>query len=860
MKKINIIILILFVYNSGFGYQKMSESQIKSIHNSPTRLINDLSGNWDVETNGETYKRFVPFSDSYNDEVILRKVVSLPSDAKEAYSWHLNFSGISNQVEIYWNEQFIGRYFDAIIPFEVKVPEKFITKNNNTLKLIITKNEGLREKFLTNHLFAKKNFIGPIREIFLIGKPQIWVSDLKAKTEFSNNYTNAYMDIDFTVSSSNIQKLIDKINKTDSLKVGFSKKFSFDYQVSLVDKISGVGVASSDLKSAEIESERSLELKNNLYISNPKLWDNSNPNLYELRIKLTKNGKTIDEYIYNYGFRDIKIVRNGDKSELLLNGNSFVLKGVTYIEDYVESGQSISSFKLKEDIENIKKLGANLIRIKYSTPSPYLLYLCNLYGLFLAVDLPIYDQPSTLIKENEIQVILQNHLNQYISSCYPSPAFLMVGLGDGHIDFDVLSNGFKIALNKVKSNYKLLTYQLIPLNSNESFIYKETDIIGLRAISFAGGLDKFSSLLGNKVKQLSGKPIFLDFGVEIQPDNHNGYSDQLSIEYQSYIIQNLYKIAEANQIIGTNYNTYNDYLRETPLMVANNEDMYVNTSGLMSRDRKERMSFASMQAMNNNEKEPLLNTGSFEPYIPYTFIIYSLVLLIALFVILNQFKRFREYMFRSLLRPYNFYSDIRDQRIISISLTVILGLIVSINLGVYLSSIFYFFKHSLGFQYIMMIILNSSILQEVLVKLVWMPDLSVFFISMVSFAFAFLVAGLIKLFSFISPKSITYNDSLILAVWGAIPWLILLPFSVILFRVLLVYHPSLIFFLILLFFVFIWTLSRLAKSISVVFDLRAKYVGFITVTLIIVVVGIVFLYYQVQNSIFSYINYLFNLI
>lgn len=859
MKKIVLLLLIIF-FNNTFAYQKMSQSQIKSIFNSSTRIVNDLSGNWDVEENGNTYKRFVPFSDSYNESITLRKVVSLPPEAKEGYSWHLNFSGISNQVEIYWNEQFIGRFFDGIIPFEVKIPDKFLANNNNTLKLIISKNEGLRAKFLTNHLFAKKNQIGPIREIFLIGKPQIWVSDIKAKTDFSNNYTNAYVDLKFTVSSANIQKLIDKINKTDSLKVGFTKKFNFDYQISIIEKISGVSIASSDIKTADIESERSVNLSNNLYVNNPKLWDNSNPNLYEIKIKLSKNGKDIDEYSYDYGFRNIKIVRNGNKSELFLNGNNFIIKSVTYVEDYFESGQSISSYKIKEDIENIKTLGANVIRLKYSPPSPYLLHLCNLYGLFIMVDLPIYDQPSTLIQNDEIQVLLQNQLNQYISTYYPSPSFLAIGLGDGFIGNNILSETFKKSLNSVKSNYRIFTYQIIPINDKESAIYNLTDIVGLRPISLDNGFEKFSYLLSEQIKKISNKPLFLDFGVEIQPNNHNGYSDKLSIEYQSYIIQNLYKIAVANQLSGTNYNTYNDYLRETPLLIANNENMYINTSGLMSRDRKERMSFASMQAMNNNEKEPLLNTGSYTPYIPYTFIIYSIVLMIVLFVILNQFKRFREYMFRSLLRPYNFYSDIRDQRIISISLTVILGLIVSINLGIYLSSIFYFFKNSLGFQYIMMIIINTGFLQEILVKLVWLPDLSVFFISMVSFAFAFIVAGIIKGFSLFNSRSITFNDSLILSVWGAIPWLILLPFSVILFRVLLVYPISLIFFLLLLFVVLIWTLSRLAKSVSVVFDLKTKYVGIITVSIILISIIVVLLYYQIQFSVFSYFNYLFNII
>ncbi len=860
MRKFIIISILLLVAFNCFAYQKMSESQVKSIFNSTTRIVNDLSGNWDIEVDGQNYKRFVPFSDSYNSEIILKKIVSIPLDTKDSYSWHLNFSGISNQVEVYWNEQFIGRYFDAIIPFEVRIPDRFISKNNNTLKLIIKKNSGLREEFFTNHLFAKKNYIGPIREIFLVGKPQIWISELKAKSDFSNNYTNAYLDIDYTVNAGNIHKLIERINKTDSLRVGFSKKFSFDYQIQLIDKITGAVVANSDIKNAEIESERSLNFKSNIYINSPKLWDYSNPNLYEIKVRLLKNGNTIDDLSYDYGFRDIKIVRNGDRSEIVFNGNDFNLKSISYIEDYISTGQSVSSFRLKEDIENIKTLGANAIRMKYSTASPYLVHLCNLYGILILIDMPIYDQPSSVILRNEIQVLFRNQLDQYISTYCPSPSFWGIGLGDGYIDNNSLSKELKKSLNSLKKDNNIITYQIIPLNNKLSVIYNESDLIGLRAVSLDEGIDKFASLLGSTIKKFSNKPLFLDFGVLIQPNNHNGYSDHLSIEYQSYIIQSLYKLANSNQMSGTNYNTYNDYMRETPLLVTNNQDMYINTSGVVSRDRNERISYASMQAMNNNEKEPLLNAGSFEPYVPYTFIIYSILLILVLFFILNQFKRFREYMFRSLLRPYNFYSDIRDQRIISISLTVILGVIIAVNLGIYLSSIFYLFKNSLGFQYLMILLLHNSILQEVLVKLVWMPDLSVFFISMVSFACAFIVAGFIRIFSIFNPRSMTYNDSLILAVWGALPWLILLPFSVVLYRVLSVYPITLILFITMLIIVFVWTLARLAKSISVVFTLKTKYVGLVTVSIILIIAIIILLYYQIQYSIFSYLNYLLNVI
>ncbi len=354
MKKILVLILFILISDSVYSYQKMTDAQLKSIINSPSRIVNDLSGTWQVEYDGESYSRFVPYSDLSSDQIIITKNVIIPNEAKEAYTWHLYFLGIENQVEVYWNEQFIGRYFDAVIPFELKIPDNLILRKGNKIKLIISKYDGIRDKIQSTHLFAKKNFIGPIREILLVGKPQIWISDIQPKVQFSNNYSNAYLNVGFTISSSNIRNLINNLIQRDSLNVGFSNKLSVNYQVILIDRQSGAQVASSDILSTSIESERSEIMLSKLSLSYPKMWSPNTPFIYDIKVKLTKNDKLIDEINQEFGFKDIKLIRSSNRSTILLNGEELKIKGISYIEDYEKSGQSISANRLKEDIESMK--------------------------------------------------------------------------------------------------------------------------------------------------------------------------------------------------------------------------------------------------------------------------------------------------------------------------------------------------------------------------------------------------------------------------------------------------------------------------------------------------------------------------
>jgi beta-galactosidase len=75
--------------------------------------------------------------------------------------------------------------------------------------------------------------------------------------------------------------------------------------------------------------------KNNLIFSwkweNPKLWDYKSPNLYNLYLKIQKDGKIIDEYKDRFGFREVRI----EGKKILLNEKIFNLRPILlYSEAY----------------------------------------------------------------------------------------------------------------------------------------------------------------------------------------------------------------------------------------------------------------------------------------------------------------------------------------------------------------------------------------------------------------------------------------------------------------------------------------------------------------------------------------------
>src|SRR5581483_4370966 len=63
-------------------------------------------------------------------------------------------------------------------------------------------------------------------------------------------------------------------------------------------------------------------------------------------------------------------------------------------------------------------------------------------------------------------------------------------------------------------------------------------------------------------------------------------------------------------------------------------------------------------------------------------LLYAFGLLLVLFLLINLDRRFREYIVRSLVRPFNFFADVRDRRILPNGQTTLLALICSGAFGI----------------------------------------------------------------------------------------------------------------------------------------------------------------------------------
>jgi len=630
-------------------YYPAADNYLKTLFPSANRYVEDLSGEWERSLDDAKWTPVrLPMADEYREKIYYRKTVSIKTDDFEHYIYHLQFFGVEDEVEFYINNHFVGRYFSSSTPISVRIPNNVIQKDNNQFKLICFAAQSASRLVKQRSLYSKKISTGVVRELYLIGTPSIWVSDLKFSTKFSSNYSSASIHSSIKVSSANLDKLFSN-KANDSVAQKLSVGTAFVIEQFLRNKATGEIVAQSNSATHVLESERITPIEIVLNVQQPMLWTPTTPNLYELSTKISKNGIEIEDYRTTIGLCEIQTRGN----LICLNGNTLTINGVCYVEDFPTNSSMSATEKMENDINSIKTIGANLIRYKFAPPHPYLMNLCNQMGLLVFVETPIYGAPSDILRSDEIVVRMKN-LAELITNFYCGYSCLAaLGIGEGIEETEENSKDYFDKVISVFKTANVLVYKNSYLNSKK-IITNNIDLIGLTDYQGRSNFEEIDNDLKRLTALAGGKPVFLSLGFPIQPNNYDGYSDSRSLEFQAYYIQKVYELFAGAQGACNFIYAYNDYQLASPLLMANNKDQYLFSWGITSNQGAARKGMQTLKALYKNEAAPLVGAGSYSDEAPVSFIAVSIIIFLVLMFMMNRYRRFREYMIRSITRPYNF--------------------------------------------------------------------------------------------------------------------------------------------------------------------------------------------------------------
>lgn len=371
------------------------------------------------------------------------------------------------------------------------------------------------------------------------------------------------------------------------------------------------------LSSSEEESFR----QESPSIAHPELWSPDHPYLYSVRTTLYKDGQAIDQVTNPLGFRWYNF--DPDKG-FFLNGKHLKLNGTNRHQDFPNMGNALSNELHIRDIERIKNMGANFVRLAHYPQDPSVLKTADRLGIIIWEEIPIvnYITPSDAFRQNA-----KTMLTEMISQHYNHPAIMLWGymneilLRDQNDKYP--KNTYHNDVLQLAKNLNHLAHELDPtrvtaMAMHHSELYNKTgiadvpDVVGWNLYFgwYYGNFNDFGKYLDTQHQQYPKRvTIISEYGTSSDSRIHteNPKRFDFSVEYQqSFLESYLPQINERSFIAGSGLWIINDFASER----RQDSKPHLNQKGIVNYNRtpKDVFYFYKSQLSDN----PVLHIASTE--------------------------------------------------------------------------------------------------------------------------------------------------------------------------------------------------------------------------------------------------------
>ncbi len=329
----------------------------------------EVPGTFELQGHGMPYY----LSHSYPPSLRTRKVPNIDHEDnpvgsykrefKIPKSWgereiFIHFGGVKSAFYIWINGEKVGYSQGSMTPAEFNITS-FLKKGVNQVAVQVYK--WCDGSYLEDQDFW---FLGGIyRDVFLYSKPKVSITDYFAYTKFDGNYVDATLY--FRI---NLRNLLSKRITRHKL------------EIYLYEGKNLIGSKPILKKSISINANTEIQHELDSKIKQPKKWSAETPLLYTVVLLiLNEKGEAIDCIKNNFGFCQVEI----EDEQLLINGQSVLLKGVNHHDFDPEYGYSIPYERMKQDVEIMKQNNINAVRTSHYPSDPRFYDLCDEYGIYV---------------------------------------------------------------------------------------------------------------------------------------------------------------------------------------------------------------------------------------------------------------------------------------------------------------------------------------------------------------------------------------------------------------------------------------------------------------------------------------------
>jgi len=809
-------------------------SDVGLFFNSDTREKISLNGPWEASFNeGKSYSTFnVPLAYDFSGKAFFKKKITIDPEILKTKSFIFVAEGINYETEIKINNNFVSSHTGGYSPIIVPLSDGVVTAQT---EITVSINSILNFKNttpLSDQINYSRVFGGINKDIYLIAVPKVFVFNNFIKYNIDNllsvKFTN-YIEIKSTL----LKDFDDSVSANE-----------FFIKSKLTRKSNQEEIFMSEPVQFEMVDNNTIKIENFISISNPVLWSPETPELYSLNIQITdKTGNIIDESISETGFNDL--TKSND--QIFQSGKQISLKGINYYEDMPGIASALSYREVEKDLQNIKSLGFNAVRVPGRTSHPYIVNVCNRIGLFLLQEIPLNEISTHYFNEERFVNSVLDYLTEIIKRDRNEPSIFAWGLGN---DFDVSSS---TSLEYVKSavtiidslNSRFKYYTSRPFNSD--ICSELVDFVGINFYeSDYNSIKKDIAELTNNSSPVSNRKnraYFLSYyGINIQNGNSNGFSDIRSQESQVKYFKELYPSA-SKSFFGNFMSSYADWNAENPLNYPMDINPHLKTNGIVTFNREQKLSTNFIKRLLNNEDLSRIQEGNFVTEFPYVFTIIGIMLMMTFAFFINKDRKFRSGLVRCLYKPTYFFTLVKDQMIISRGYNLLLALSISIGIGIFLSSVLYFFNDNNSFDMLLSKIFTNNESKIYFSEIVNNKFYLISALSFLNILLTFLISFFLYFISFYTKGKSYFKIIYTVCIWSTLPMLIFLIIGTVLYK-LAESNPVYIKLSLWLFgILMIFSLNRIIIGAKTLFDIRTGRVYLYGIAIIIIFFTLIYSYF-----------------
>lgn len=275
----------------------------------------------------------------------------------------LHFDGVDYTAKVWMNGQYVGRHDGAYTRFSFDISE-YVAAGDNVLVVKV------EDSFNIEQPRGKQRWLPNNYSCWYVQTTGIWKS---VWMEFVEEVHIERIKFTPVVSEYvlNFEYFLNKKQNNVSLEIQISRDNRLQKKMKL-DHINQSGHVGIDLVS--LYEEHQVEL-----------WRLEKPSLYDVKLVLAQDDVVVDEVESYFGFREFK----QEGRLLCLNGMPVYQKLVLYQGYWENSGLSAPDEEaMIKDLEMIKEMGYNGLRIHQKIESELFLYHADRLGLLVWCEMP----------------------------------------------------------------------------------------------------------------------------------------------------------------------------------------------------------------------------------------------------------------------------------------------------------------------------------------------------------------------------------------------------------------------------------------------------------------------------------------